>query len=58
MTTITVNKTQLKSAYTGDIYYYSQERTEDIESGIDFESLLLKIMLDNYKPTNNQKEAG
>ena len=58
MTTITVDKTELRNAFTSNYYHYTQERNEDIESGIDLEAILLRIMLDNYDPTINQKEAG
>ena len=58
MTTITVDKTELKHAFTGDYYHYTQENSEDSEHGIDLEAILLRIMLDNSDPINNQKEAG
>jgi len=50
--TITISKSKLKTAFFGGLTEFSQELTTDTEEPIEnLDIVLLKIMLENYKPS-------
>ncbi|MCL2426966.1 MAG: hypothetical protein FWD05_11600 [Oscillospiraceae bacterium] len=56
MTTLTVDKIELKHAYLDDFYHYTRERNDECEAGTSIETILLKIMLDNYQQKNEETD--
>jgi len=57
MLTITIPKPELKRAFFGGAAEFSRELTEDGDSAEGLDIVLLKIMLENYKPINPEEAA-
>ena len=58
MLTITISKSKLKAAFFGGVTEFSQELTTDTEEPIEnLDIVLLKIMLENYKPNKSRGVA-
>ena len=61
MLTITIAKTELKKAFSGEPPVYEQEITADTEpvpSDEEMNTILLKIMLENYQPSSAPPKRG
>ena len=50
MLTITIQKTELKKAFFSGIAEFLQELNAEGETGERLDTILLKTMLENYKP--------
>ena len=57
MLTITIEKEELKKAFSGKDAVYSQELTVDGEIIVNLDVTLLKIILDSNIPISNPEEA-
>ena len=57
MLTITISKAELKKAFMGGDASYSQDYIDDEKIIVDLDTVLLKIMLENYK-SKTSKEAA